>query len=163
MLRRNRALIVACLAPWLAVALSGCATPPAPGGGVVERISFRPSPPPFCGRCETTAFTVGADGEVRIEKGYWAGSYRDWRIRRTVKHVTAEQFAAFKRRLAAYKPAGDVLEGERGCQSYLSDNDGVVVEWSGDGEARRRVFDFGCLDDRAMNETVRGAPSVLGL
>ncbi len=143
--------------------LSACAGTPGPGGDVIERISYRPEPGPFCGRCETTQFTVRADGEVRIETGYWAGSYRDWRRQRTVKRVTAAQFAEFKRRLAPYKLPHDVMQGEVGCRDFISDNDGAMVEWS-DGAVRvTRVFDFGCLDDRTMNEAVRGAPAALGL
>jgi hypothetical protein len=163
MTRDTHAFIVVCLVPWLAVAVSGCAGTPPPGAAAIERISFRPDPPPFCGRCETTTFTVAADGEVRIETGYWAGSYHDWRRQRTVKHVTAEQFAEFKRRLAPYKPTHDLLQGEVGCRNYITDNDGAIVEWSNGAERLKRVFDFGCLDDRAMNEAVRGAPGTLGL
>jgi hypothetical protein len=161
--RDRRRAILATLALCAGAALSGCAATPAPGAAAIERISFQPAPGPFCGRCENTQFTVGADGEVQIETGYWAGRYRDWRRQRTVKHVTAEQFAEFKRRLAPYKPTQDLLQGEVGCRNYITDNGGAIVEWSDSAERRKRVFDFGCLDDRAMNDAVRGAPSALGL
>jgi hypothetical protein len=155
-------LVIAAL---VAVApIAGCAaqsTLPLASG--VERISLRPQPPPFCGRCETAAVVVSADGRLVIERGHWAGNYRNWKRRREVRQVTPEQFAAFKGILETYKPSQNTPPGGTACANYISDNDGAIVEWIGGDGRRARVFDFGCLDDRAMNEAVRSAPKALGL
>ena len=68
------------------LALSACASVPSSPPGI-ERIAYRPSPPPFCGgRCETKNFTVGIDGVVRGEtvapagaraSDQWLGGRRD--------------------------------------------------------------------------------------
>jgi hypothetical protein len=144
--------------------LGACATeaasPPKSRG---EQISFRPQPPPFCGRCETTDLVVSADGLLVIERGHWAGNYRNWQRRREVRQITPGQFAAFKGILEPYKPNRDTPPSEPACANYITDNDGAIVEWITDEGRRTRVFDFGCLDDRAMNEAVRSAPKALGL
>ncbi|MDO8378284.1 hypothetical protein [Phenylobacterium sp.] len=147
-----------------ALTLAGCATPrvPAPKAEV-ERISFRPQGPPFCGRCENTSFVVAADGELRMDVGHWAGSYRTWVRKRSVRRISPEQFADFKRRLEPYRPVHDVLRPDEACRSFISDADGLTVEWIHGDERRVRVFDFGCLDDRAMNDTLRRASAALGL
>ena len=145
-------------------ALAACATHAGSGPkSGVEQISFRPQSPPFCGRCETTNLVVSADGRMVIERGHWAGNYRNWQRRRKVRQVAPGQFAAFKGILEPYKPQRGTEPSETVCLNYMTDNDGVIVEWIGHDGHRARVFDFGCLDDRAMNEAVRSAPKALGL
>ncbi|UAL10861.1 hypothetical protein [Caulobacter segnis] len=146
----------------VATTLAGCASAP-PIAPAVERIAFAPTPPPFCGRCETVKFVASADGVLRVEAGYWAGNYRDWRRRREVRQITPEQFADFKARLAPYRGQRDIAGGEAGCQSYHTDDAGLRVEWVSDSGRRVRVFDFGCEDDPAMNRIVSAAPTALGL
>lgn len=145
-----------------AATLSGCASLSRPTQGA-ERISFQPQPAPFCGRCESTNLVVTADGQLHIEVGHWGGHYRNWKRERSIRQITLAQFEDFKRRLEAYRPAEDTLRGDAACVNYITDQDGVLVEWSNGEERQTRVFDFGCLDDPAMNEAVRTAPSALGL
>lgn len=98
-----------------------------------------------------------------IESGHWAGNYRNWQRWREVRQLAPGQFAAFKGILEPYKPKRDIPPSETACANYIADNDGAIVEWIGGDGRRTRVFDFGCLDDRAMNEAVRSAPKALGL
>lgn len=135
----------------------------APANPDVEQITFDPHPPPFCGRCETMKFVASADGVLRIETGYYAGHYKDWRRRREVRRITPEQFADFKARLAAYRGERDIVGGEEGCRTYHTDDAGLRVAWASGSDRRVRVFDLGCQDDPAMNKAVLAAPTVLGL
>jgi hypothetical protein len=145
----------------LCALLSACASAsPSPD---VERISFEPSPPPFCGRCETTRFTVGADGLLRGETGYWAGRYTDWRRQRFTRRVTPEQFAAFKQRLEPYRPDADRSVNQYACGAYIPDDAGVRIAWELGEERRTLHVDLGCADDRAMNDALVDAPRALGL
>lgn len=159
---RAMRLAVILFAPIAVAALSACASQPALDRGV-EQISFEPQPAPFCGVCETTSFVVTATGELRIEKGRWRGNYRHWERRRETKRVTAAQYEAFKQTLEPY------VRGESGptttasCVDYIPDQDGALVRMTGKDGSRLRAFDFGCLDDSAMNDVVRSAPKVLGL
>ncbi len=147
-----------------ALTLVGCGTPRGPALNTdVERISFRPDAAPFCGRCDSTSFVVAADGELRVDVGHWAGRYRNWVRKRSIRRISPEQFADFKRRLEPYKPAHDLRRPDEACGSSISDADGLTVEWTHGDERRVRVFDFGCLDDRVMNDILRGAPAALGL
>lgn len=126
----------------------------------MDRISFEEQPPPFCGRCETTSFIALSDGRVLVERGYWAGDYRNWRTRRRTIDTTPEQYSRFREALAPYKPTRDTAPSDD-CATGLSDQDGVIVRWSEDGTEVYRYFDFGCLDDPVMNEAVRRAPQEL--
>lgn len=146
------------------VGVAGCATQASvPAKSGVEQISFRPQLPPFCGRCETVNFVVRENGQLIVERGHWAGNYRNWQRRREVRQITPEQFAAFKGILEPYKPNQNTSPGEIACVNYITDNDGTLVEWLGGDGRSTRIFDFGCLDDRAMNEAVRSAPKVLAI
>lgn len=142
--------------------LAGCATlPEIPEG--LEKIAFEPQPPPFCGRCETTNFVAVSDGRVWIERGYWVRDHKDWRVSRRLVHTSPEQFVLLRERLEPYKSPRSTGSSETDCGSYISDNDGAIVTWSSNGVETRRVFDFGCLDDREMNDAVRNAHDVLGI
>lgn len=149
----------------IAVALlAGCASQaPLQPGPALEQISFRPRSPPFCGRCETINVLASADGQLVIERGNWAGIYRNWERRREVRQITPSQFAAFRGILEPYKPDQNAPVREEACANFITDNGGAIVEWIGGDGRLARVFDFGCLDDRAMNEAVRSAPRALGL
>lgn len=147
---------------FVAAMLAGCVSSH-PVDPNIERIAFEPMAPPFCGRCESTKFVVGADGVLRIETGYYAGHYRDWRRHREVRRVTPDQFADFKARLAPYREEANVVIGEAGCRKYHTDDAGLRVEWVSGSERRVRIFDFGCEDDPALNKIVLSAPGALGL
>ena len=148
-----------------AAVLGGCTTVPASEVGLapgVERISFLPETAPFCGRCENTKLIATSEGQLLVEVGHWGGKYRNWQRKRTVRRITSVQFANFKQALEAYKPKEDVLRGDENCLNYIHDQDGLRVEWAKGEDRRVRIFDFGCLDDRAMNEAVRASPETLG-
>ena len=143
---------------------AGCATAPREQiGSGVERISYETQPPPFCGRCDSTIIMASANGRLVIETGHWAGRYRDWRRQRSVRQITPAQFEDFKRRLEPYRPAKGDVQGDTGCTHFITDNDGVLVKWSGAGEPRIYLFDFGCLDEKVRNQIVRTAPAALGV
>jgi len=146
----------------IGLALSACASvPPSPPG--IERITYSPSPPPFCGgRCEQTTFTVGEDGVLRGETEYQV-RFGDWRRRRFTRHVTPEQFAAFRKALEAYRPAADRSVGEENCKDHVFDSAGVIIAWSRGDERRTLVVDLGCQDDGEMNAALDQAPRALGL
>lgn len=144
--------------------LAGCASrAPLQPGPAAEQISFRPQSSPFCGRCATINVLAGADGQLVIERGHWAGNYCNWERRREVRQITPGQFAAFRGILEPYKPDQNTPVGEEACVNFITDTDGAIVEWIGGDRRLARVFDFGCLDDQAMNEAVRSAPRALGL
>ncbi|NGM52276.1 hypothetical protein G5B46_21920 [Caulobacter sp. 602-2] len=145
------------------LALSACASVPSSPPGI-ESITYRPSPPPFCGgRCETTTFTVGIDGVVRGETVYQPGRFGDWRRRRILRQVTPERVAAFRRALEPYRPAADRSVQQDSCQAYWTDQDAVSIEWSKGDERVTLFVDLGCQDDLAMNDVLRQAPGALGL
>jgi hypothetical protein len=146
-----------------AASLVGCASPARPHiPSGTEHISFRPQPGPFCGRCETKELTVAPDGWVAITTGHWAGNYRNWTQRRTVRTITPEQFEEFRHRLDVLTrlPEG---QGNHRCTEHATDLGGIIVEWVKGTERRVRTVDFGCLDDRELIDAVLAAPEALGL
>lgn len=142
----------------LSVALlpAGCASPGLAEfrSGESEWIAFEEQPPPFCGRCDSTQLVALSSGRVLIERGHWEGNYRDWRVSRHTVQLSSDQIARFRATLAPYKPMRDTVP-DADCADYITDQDGAVVTWREDGIEVRRVFDFGCLDDRQMNDAVR--------
>lgn len=150
------------------LALTSCAAVAAAGPAprlVGESITYKTSPGPFCGRCDTILIVAGSDGQVRIEEGYWAGRYRDWRTKRRTIRVSTEQFGRFREVLAPYRPAGDLILNDRpACQTLVPDSDEVDVTWRGDDISRLKFY-FGCdVETRsAMAGALREAPSTLGL
>ena len=104
------------------VPLVACATVPAQNAGT-EQISF--STEQCYGFCPVFDVTVGADGE---------GSYEG---RSSVKvtgarefSVSPQEFAAFRERLAPYRPAKDVRYDYEKCEGAIAtDMPSVKVTW----------------------------------
>ena len=142
-----------------------CASQPArsePG----ELITYETQPAPFCGRCDTIKLEASSDGRVRIERGHWAGRYRDWRIVRKTVRVTPEQFASFREALAPYRPDGELrLNDELPCKTLNTDQGGASVSWRGGGADAHLAYNRGCDGEAraAMVKALEVAPSSLGL
>ena len=103
-----------------------------------------------------TAFVAAAVSGVWIENGHWAGSYREWRVSKRHVQLTSQHFARFRDRLEPYRPAFDTIPEVGDCKSHMSDAGGSVT-WAWGNSVVKRVADFGCLDDRAMNNAVGSA------
>ena len=140
----------------MALLLVGCANPGLEEfrSGESDWIAFDEQPHPFCGRCDSTRLVALSSGRVLIERGHWEGNYRDWRVSRRTVQLSSDQLARFRATLAPYKPLRDTAP-DADCAGYITDQDGAVVTWLEDGNEVRRVFDFGCLGDRQMNDAVR--------
>jgi hypothetical protein len=140
----------------MALLLAGCASPGLAEfrSDASEWIAFDEQPPPFCGRCDCTRLVALGDGRVLIERGHWEGNYKDWRVSRRFVQVSSEQYDRFRETLAPYKPVRNTVP-DADCAAYLTDQDGATVVWLDDGIEVSRVFDFGCLDDRQMNDAIR--------
>ncbi|MGZ8370444.1 MAG: hypothetical protein ACXWVH_05250 [Caulobacteraceae bacterium] len=136
-------------------------------GQSIEMISYSAAPAPFCGRCESLDLTVSADGNLLIELGYWAGRYRDWRVRRARKRITAEQFKAFREILAPFRPIGarELREGSPFCETVLTDQGESSVRWVGGGPDASLKYDWGCDPERwrSLRDALRKAPKIVGV
>jgi len=145
--------------------LAGCATPRTTATQS-EFITYTTRQGPFCGRCDSLKVEVAVDGRVSVERGHWAGRYKDWRVSRRTFRVPPEQAVLFHQRLAPYRPAGSDRLNELGsCKTLTEDLPEVSVSWSGPGRDDRLDFAFGCdFDTRApIREALRDAPAILGL
>ncbi|UVI38856.1 DUF6438 domain-containing protein [Qipengyuania spongiae] len=130
---QNRILAALALAP-----LAACATVPALEAGA-ERISF--SAEPCYGFCPAFEVTAGADGEGRYEG---RSSVKVTGARQF--SVTPEEFAAFRDRLAPYRPAQDVRYDHENCDAPLAtDMPAVQVIWR-EANGRSTTLDWymGC-------------------
>lgn len=147
---------------FMALLLTGCANPGLAEfrSQATEWIAFDEQTPPFCGRCDSTRLVALSNGRVLFERGHWEGNYRDWRASRRAVQVSSEQYARFREALAPYKPLRDAVPDAE-CADYITDQDGAIVVWLEDGIEVTRVFDFGCLDDRGMNDAVRNSVQLL--
>jgi hypothetical protein len=157
-----------CCAFLLIAALSGAAQSlPAdedPNKG--ETISYKTQSAPFCGPCDTIALTVFWDGRVRVEHGYWAGHYQDWRVVRRTVRVPADRVAAFRARLAPYRPEGaQFLDDSPQCEEFLTDQHGVSIAWTGGGTSARLIYNYGCdpTSRAAMAKALSTASDLLGI
>jgi hypothetical protein len=156
----------ACLLLALATCAAGPRAPAAPRTPGEELIAIESSPGPFCGRCETLKLTASSTGQVWIERGYWAGEYSIWQVRRRRVRVTPERFAQLREHLRPHRPQGELLLDRPEACSYFEDDAGEVrVEWRGGGGDSRLRYDFGCDGDtrRAMADALRRAPRPLGI
>lgn len=147
--------------------LAACALPAAQPQPGAEVITYETSPGPFCGRCDALKLIVSSDGQMKIERGHWAGSYKDWRTVRTRRRISAIEFERFKARLAPYRPVGDLrLDQVPPCGGMTSDLASYHITWSGGGAANASlVFDNGCdFQARAAERTaIATAPEILGV
>ncbi|HEX8365445.1 MAG TPA: hypothetical protein VF603_09200 [Allosphingosinicella sp.] len=156
---------------WLLSALAACATgptaPAAPRTPDEELIIIETDPGgPACGRCDTFKLTASSTGRVWIERGYWAGEYDIWQVRRRRTRVARARVAALREHLRPLRPRGELLlDRPERCATFEDDVGGVRVEWRGGGADSLLRYNFGCDGDtrRAMADTLRIAPRPLGI
>lgn len=147
------------LAMAMAVALGGCATIPAGGGGDVARISYETGP--CFGACPVFALSVASDG---------AGMFNGRRFTAATGEraftATPAQFAAFADALAPYRPKTGEVRYEHGsplCPNVATDQTSVTVTWTEPGgETQSLYYYFGCnMEDRSMGIALRNAADAL--
>lgn len=147
-------LIVTFLALGLASAAVAGDRPP-PHSIVLE------TEPGFCmGHCDWYRLTVTVDGEARL-KVY----HNDEVVRRKHVHLMPVQYAAFRDRLAPFRPIGDrFLQEPEQCDGFATDMGGYRVSWNDEGPAGRLVLNDGCGGKQfvAMREALAGAAASLG-
>ena len=152
------------------LAVTGCATertvaPPLDGLG--EAIVYETDSGPFCGRCDSTQLILASDGRIWVEHGYWAGDYRNWRVRRRLVRSTPEAFARFRDRMSPFRPTGVLWLREPGpdCATFLTDGSEVRLRWLGDGADAELWFAYGCdpIRHAALHDAVAEAVAELGL
>lgn len=130
---QSRILAALALAP-----LAACGTVPAQEAGA-ERISF--SAEPCYGFCPAFDVTVGAYGEGRYEG---RSSVKVTGTRQL--SVTPEEFAAFRDRLAPYRPAQDVRYDHENCDVPLATDMPAVQVTGHEADGRSTTLDWymGC-------------------
>jgi hypothetical protein len=147
-----------------ALALAGCAhkgggdagTP----GGTGERIDYETGP--CFGFCPVYKVSVYPGG-----RGVFTGIRNTNVSGEQAFTVTPEQYAAFARALAPFRPAiGDrlVQPGKPGCEHQATDLPSVDIHWTGMGRQLRRLyFYYGCnMEANAkMAEALGNAPDAL--
>ena len=145
------------IAAW---ALAGCAAgtrhqPAAP----LETIRYELTP---CeGNCPAVVVEVRSDG-----KGTFDGLRDTAVLGRREFTVTPAQFAAYRARLAPYRPTGERrLEGTICGDNYMVDLPAIDVRWTGAGRDDRLFIDLGCDPEshEDMVEIVGNAPELLGI
>jgi hypothetical protein len=154
--------------------VSACATvdpPPADLPG--EVIVYAPSYGPFCFGCVFMKLTVAEDGRVWIEREQDISAKRTrhadnepvWRTTRELITVTPEQQAAFRSRLAPYRPAGRRTLNGDDCSVMFTDMPGTTVSWRTAGATDELIYDFGCDPEKwaAMRDDLETAPGLLGI
>lgn len=150
--------------------LAGCASFPLPPTALMaandQLIVLENSSGPFCGRCDHLKITALSNGRVWIEQGYWAGFYRDWRVKRRLVQTSPERFADFREALRPHRPKGQLaLNGMPPCKTFMHDTSGVRVEWKDDTGSDELILVFGCDREttRTMADAIIAAPGLLGI
>ena len=141
---------------------AGCVALPKPGPSL--RVIQYDVAPGFMGASWDT-IVIGSDGRGRYRHSFRQG--RDWQYRDRAIRVTPEQFAAFERVLAPYRPEGQrLIDGPPECPEAITDQPTVHVEWKGGNTTLSRlIYDTGCNSD-AMAKWIKGlveAPKLIGI
>jgi hypothetical protein len=148
---------------------ASCATPvaPSPDNLPGEAIVYETSPGPWCGRCDTLKITAAADGRIWVERGWWAGNYKNWRKKHEALTVTPERLAAFKALLDQHRPRGALWLREPGpnCEVFWSDSEERIVSWWGPKGEDKLWYNFGCDPETkaALRNDLKAAPEALGI
>lgn len=142
-----------------------CATPPPPVDLSGDVIIYETSPGPWCGRCDTLKITAAADGRVWIERGYWAGDYRDWRQSRQLVVHSPEEVAAFRAVLEPHRPRGELLLQDEGCETFLTHMENRRIVWRSAGGVDLLAYNFGCDANKRgqLRDDLNAAPDALGI
>jgi hypothetical protein len=129
-------------------------------------IIYQTMPGPWCGRCDTLKITAAEDGRAWVERGWWAGRYEDWRVKRELLTVTPEQLADFRALLDQHRPNGELwLRDPPECRVFYTDDEERSVSWRrADGEDKL-WYNFGCDPETrsALRNDLEAAPGALGV
>lgn len=144
-----------------ALMLGGCANealqPAPPTAGTVQTIRYETGP--CFGTCPVYAVTVSSDGQ-----GIFDGKQSTAVTGTRGFAVTAEQFEAFRSRLAPYRPNGERLVAPPNCSGReATDLPSVDIVWTGKGPRSHLYAYYGCdmEGNRAMFEALERAPDAL--
>ena len=143
-----------------AVLLTGCAGQTRPN--VVQPLeTIRYELTPCEGNCPAVVVEVRSDGKATFD------GLRDTAVLgRREFTITTAQFAAYRDRLAPYRPRGERrLEGAICGEKYMPDLPAIDVRWTGGGRDDRLFIDLGCDPDsyEEMVEIVGNAPEILNI
>ena len=125
----------------------------------IETIRYELTP---CeGNCPAVVIEVRSDGRATFE-----GLRHTAVLGRRDFTVTPAQFAAYRARLAPYRPTGERrLEGPICGDNYLVDLPAIDVRWTGGGRDDRLFIDLGCdpKSHEEMVEVVGNAPEIFNI
>lgn len=162
-MRKGVAMASGTTAMLAAVFLASCSTAPGnageppPTAGSVETIRYETGP--CFGPCPVYVVSVSSDGQ-----GIFQGKQHTGVTGTRSFAVTAEQFAAFRDRLAPYRPSGKSRIADDNCSgSIATDHSWVEISWSGKGPDSSLYAYYGCNRERnkAMFDALRAAPEAL--
>jgi hypothetical protein len=150
-----------------AAALGACTAmgPPRPGRDG-EVIRYETEGTPFCIVCSQTKLVVASNGHAWIEQTRRSPEGTGWDVVRRPVLIPPERLAAFRARLASYRPRRLLdLRGPEGCTTFMTDSGGVRIEWDDGRTVDRLFYNDGCDPDKhkAMRDALEGAPLLLGL
>ncbi|WP_262504033.1 DUF6438 domain-containing protein [Sphingosinithalassobacter sp. CS137] len=150
-----------------ALALAGCTTSRAPEAPVgapipVESESITYETGPCFGLCPVYSVTVRPDGTGTFNgiRNTAVTGERDFTL-------TADQYAAFKAKLAPYRPETGTVRyahGEPNCEQVATDMPSAEVTWTRPiGDSQNLYFYFGCTAEQnsAIADALGQAPELL--
>jgi hypothetical protein len=124
----------------------------------VESITYTPG----CGLfpCGNYTVTVSSDGT-----GWFTGRTHTAARGKHRFRVTKAVFAAFRQRLAPYRPKEANLEHQPQCKTMATDQDWADIGWTGGGPPVHLSVYYGCDRDEndKMYDAIRTAPKLLPL
>ncbi len=116
---------------------------------------------PCEGNCPAVVVEVRSDGQATFD------GLRDSAVLgRREFSVTTAQFAAFRNRLAPYRPNGERrLEGTICGDNYMVDMPGIDIRWTGGDRDDHLFIDLGCdrKSNKKMVDIVRNALEMLDI
>ncbi|WP_116091090.1 alpha/beta fold hydrolase [Sphingomonas crusticola] len=143
------------------------ATPPIVGsdlGG--DRIDYELGPGFCMGFCLSLKLVVFSDGSVRVRQALGRGRDQLPQILNRDVRVTADRIAAFRDRLAAYRPEGkQALVEPPQCREYVTDQGDIRISWVDTNGVAQLAYNFGCDPElrKAMAQALYTAPALLGI
>ena len=135
--------------------VSSAAVPKTPA---VESITYTPG----CGLfpCGNYTVTVSSDGT-----GWFTGNKHTAVRGKHRFRVTKAAFAAFRQRLAPYRPKELNVDDRPSCKAMATDQDWADILWTGGGPPAHLSVYYGCDMDKndKMFDAIRTAPKLLPL
>lgn len=120
----------------------------------------------YCTHCYASKITASSTGAVEVVRRTADRPHPGWTTEKENIVVTPEQFARFKARLEAVRPAGEkATEGSPDCCEQLLGQDTIMVSWSEGQRADHLTHSFNCVSPRAIaiTQTLLAAPGDLGV